>query len=151
MFTISEIRNPCNKDYELIEEFYKTYSTHLNHDDIEYTVNLLKNIKSNEVIAYTRRIFYLKFEEKVVGLLIISKDLIDPMIEFLAIDKAYRGFGGANELLQICFKILSTNKPVIHIPINKYMDFKEIIERYDWSSSTFYMKNDTRVFILNYF
>ena len=57
MFTISEIRNPCNEDYELIEEFYKVYSTHLNNDDIEYTMNLLKNIKSNEVIAYTRRIF----------------------------------------------------------------------------------------------
>ena len=151
MFTIFEIRNPSKEDYKIIKEFYTEYSNHLTEEDINYNVDLLRSIKTNEIIAYTRRIYYLKFEEKVVGLLIVSKDLINPMIEFIAVDKAYRGFGGGTDLLEICFKILSTNKPVIHIPIDKYMSFKEIIERYDWSSSTFYTKNNTRIFIMNYF
>ena len=150
MRSLEEVRCPNYMDYNIMKRLIEDITGTPKEKAKEY-VNSIKTIKEAPVIAYTRRIYFLKFETKAVGLLIVSKDLIDPKIEFMAIEKAYRKFGGGTDMLEKAFKLLGTTKPVIEIPIDRYLDFRSFIERYEWYTSTFYVKNKTRVFVMNKF
>ena len=150
MFKLEEVRCPNYMDYNIMKRLIEDI-TGMPNDKVNDYVSNIKLVKKIPSIAYTKRIFFLKTNGKAVGLLIISKDLIDPKIEFIAIEKAYRKFGGGTDMFEKSFKILGTDKPVIEIPIDKYLDFRSFIERYKWYSSTFYVKNKSRVFVMNKF
>lgn len=150
MLSLEEVRRPNYMDYNIIKRLVEEV-TELSKEKAEEFVSNLKSVKETPAIAYTRRIFFLKYEERAVGLLIVSKDLIDPKIEFTGIEKAYRKFGGGTDMFEKSFKLLGTTKPVIEIPINRYLDFKSFIERYEWTASTFYVKDSIKIFIMNKF
>lgn len=150
MLSLEEVKRPNYMDYNIMKRLVEEI-TEVSADKADDYISSIKSVKETPSISYTRRIFFLKYEERVVGLLIVSKDLIDPKVEFIGVEKAFRKFGGGTEMLEKSFKLLGTTKPVIEIPINKYLDFKSSIERYEWTASTFYVKNGIKIFIMNKF
>lgn len=151
MFNIYEARIPTEKEYKTIKKFINNFDVSKTEKEIDKYINEIKLIKDNKVVSYTKRIYFLRFQYQVVGLLIVSKDLINPGIEFIAVEKAYRKFGGGTYLFEEAFKILKTNKPAIEVPLDSYLDFKNFITKYEWYTTTFYNKNNNKIFIMNKF
>lgn len=151
MFNIHEVRLPVDKEYKTIRRFIRSFDVTKTEDECDKYIHDLKLIKDNKTVSYTRRIFFLRFQYQVVGLLIVSKDLINPCIEFIAVEKAYRKFGGGTDLFETAFKILKTDQPSIEIPLDSYFDFKNFITRYEWYTTMFYNKNDNKIFVMNKF
>ena len=77
--------------------------------------------------------------------------MINPCIEFIAVEKAYRKFGGGTDLFETAFKILKTEQPSIEIPLDSYLDFKNFITRYECYTTMFYNKNDNNIFFIKNF
>lgn len=151
MFNIYEARIPTEKEYKTIKKFIHNFDVSKTEKEIDKYINEIKLIKDNKVVSYTKRIYFLRFQYQVVGLLIVSKDLINPGIEFIAVEKAYRKFGGGTDLFEEAFKILKTNKPAIEVPLDSYLDFKNFITKYEWYTTTFYNKNNNKIFVMNKF